>query len=467
MLAAQFVAAGYDVAADPAAADICVVNSCAVTQVAAAKSRRRYRSLRRINPSARLVVTGCHAELVLSQENREATASDDGTVSAGLCVDLWISNQQKDDLVSLVQAKLGVPADCEPVSMDDPWRASRSTSPRLDDASLFPAWLAGSVPPQFLRSVRPRTRPLVKIQDGCDNACTYCIVHLLRGPQRSRPREEILAEILALVRQGYREVVLTGVHVGAYGGDGLSRPKGGASKMSGLTALLTGLLGALPFTARLRLSSIEPWGPMQDDGLRPGFLALWQDPRLCRHLHFPLQSGSDSVLQRMGRHYSADEYAAWIEQARAAIPGLAITSDVIAGFPGETIADHEATLAFVDRAQFARLHVFPYSPRPGTLAAKMEDQIPVSERQRRAAQLRMVGQHSAEAFRRQLLGQTLAVLWETRRADGRWTGLTDNYVRVSVRSEKDLANRIIPVYLCELEPDGMRGQLVTDLASDR
>jgi threonylcarbamoyladenosine tRNA methylthiotransferase MtaB len=272
---------------------------------------------------------------------------------------------------------------------------------------------------------------------------------------------------LSLARQGYREVVLTGVHLGAYGYDAQGASTRGWPEKGNLTTLLTDLLEALPPTIRLRLSSIEPCGAMQDRGLRPEFLALWQDHRLCRHLHLPLQSASDSVLRRMGRRYHTDQYAAWLELARAAIPGLAITTDLIAGFPGETIADHEASMAFVKRARFARLHVFPYSARPGTPAAHMADQVPVPERQRRAAQLRMVGQCSAELFQQQFLGQTLQVLWETRQADGRWTGLTDNYIRVSVRADQDLANRLSPVYLCELERSGVRGRLAVSSTGDR
>lgn len=412
MLAGQFVAAGYEIVSDCERADLCVLNSCAVTRAAAGKSRRRLRALRRANPAIRLVLTGCYAGVV-----RVDPAGD------SIDPDLIVPNAQKDELISCVQARLG-------------GEEGLASDPRVCGRD----------------AVRPRTRPLVKIQDGCDNACAYCIVHRLRGKQRSRSRDEIVAEVLALRAQGYHEVVLTGVHVGAYG-----RERG-----ESLTALLTELLAALgppgQNSFRLRLSSIEPWD------LTSEFLALWNDPRLCRHLHLPLQSGCDATLARMNRGYTAAQYAAWAAQARTAIPGLALTTDVIAGLPGETPNDHAASVAFCEQIRFARLHVFAYSARPCTPAAEMPDQVPIQERRARAAELRQVGRRSAKAFRRQLVGLTLPVLIERGRsggADGRWTGLTDNYVRVYLRSPRELGNTVCLVRLCEPQGRGLRGELVS------
>jgi threonylcarbamoyladenosine tRNA methylthiotransferase MtaB len=311
-----------------------------------------------------------------------------------------------------------------------------------------------AVPERSQELVWPRTRPLVKIQDGCDNACAYCIVHELRGRQRSRPRDEIAAEVLVQRKQGCHEVVLTGVHVGAYG-----RERG--ESLAGLVRELLAALGppddSLDF--RLRLSSIEPWD------LAPAFLALWQDPRLCRHLHLPLQSGCDATLARAKRPYTTAQYAAWVDQARAAIPGLAVTTDLIAGLPGETPDEHAASAAFCERMRFARLHVFTYSERPGTPAAEMPDPVPVHERRARAAQLKAIGRESAAAFRRQFLGQALAVVVEKRRArrpgvEGWWTGLTDNYLRVYVQSGRELENTVCAVRLVEPLAGGLRGELV-------
>ncbi len=392
-LARQFAQAGHTVVSRPEEAELCVVNTCAVTHVAAGKSRRRFNLLRRLNPDARLVATGCYTGL---EEN-------------GLQADMIVTNEHKFELVALVEAHFGSP----PV-------------------------IAPAYPPPV-----SRTRPLVKIQDGCDNACTYCIVHILRGPQRSRPRDEILAEVEELVRQGYQEVVLTGVHIGAYGSD----------CGDDLAGLVQAILNRTPL-ARLRLSSIEPWD------LNPEFFALWQDPRLCRHLHLPLQSGCDATLQRMERRYTTAQFADLVARAREAVPDIALTTDVIVGFPGESEREFAISAGFVRAMGFARVHVFPYSPRPGTPAATMPDQVPPPVRRQRAQQMREIARRSADAFRRRFLGHTLSVLWETRRADGLWSGLSDNYLRFLTRSEENLHNTIRPALAVEVKADGLRGELL-------
>jgi threonylcarbamoyladenosine tRNA methylthiotransferase MtaB len=429
-LAGQFAAAGYEVVPDVAQADLCVLNSCAVTRSAAGKSRRRLRVLRRANPGARLVLTGCYADLVGA-----GLADVDGPGTDTL--DLVVCNAEKDALVSRVQAEL---------------RASPAADGSAPGTSPNPL-----APPDRGREVVcARTRPLVKIQDGCDNACAYCIVHRLRGSQRSRPRQEIVDEVLALRRAGYQEVVLTGVHAGAYG-----RERG--EDLAGLVRELLDALGPQETRPRMRirLSSIEPWD------LRALSFALWQDRRLCRHLHLPLQSGSDAVLARMKRHYTTAQYATWVAQARERIPGLAVTTDVIAGLPGETPEEHAASAAFCEGMGFARMHVFTYSARPGTPAAEMPDQVPLRERRARAAELKAVGRCSAAAYRERFIGQTLEVVIEKRRArgsgvEGWWTGLTDNYVRVYVQSARELGNSVRAVRLCEPLARGLRGELVEE-----
>jgi threonylcarbamoyladenosine tRNA methylthiotransferase MtaB len=396
-LAAQFAQAGHVVVLDPAQADVCVLNTCAVTHVAARKSRQRMRYLQRSNPAARLVATGCYVTL---GEN-------------GLAADLCVGNEDKDDLVAQVEALL------------EQWHMV----PTSADASQAEA-------------LKPRTRPMVKIQDGCDNECTYCIVHVLRGKQRSRARDAIMAEVAGLIRQGYQEVVLTGVHIGSYGRD----------RGESLERLVRAILSETP-PKRLRLSSLEPWD------IDRTFLALWEDPRLCRHLHLSLQSGCDRTLARMNRNYTAAQYAALVAEAREAIPDLAVTTDVIAGFPGETEADFGESAALVERTGFARTHVFVYSPRPGTPAADMPDQVDPQVRKARAARLRAIGGASSQQFRLRFVGRTMPVLWETRRPDGRWSGLTDNYMRVYVDSELDLANTIREVHLLGLKRGGLCGTL--------
>ena len=413
MLARQFARAGWEVVLDAGEADVCVVNTCAVTQAAGRKSQRRFRSLHRLNPSARLVATGCLTGL----DSRCVDSPDKACRPGDLDLDLVVPNDQKQELVLRVQAAKG------------DWG--------LDDAPCSPAGMPAGMPVALC----PRTRPLVKIQDGCDNDCAYCIVHTLRGRQRSRSRQDVLDEIVSLVRQGYHEVVLTGVHVGSYGRDS------GDSLVGLVRAILDGTS-----LDRLRLSSIEPWD------LRG--LDLWQDSRLCRHLHLPLQSGCNATLRRMNRRYTTSQYAEWVARARAAIPGLALTTDVIVGFPGETEAEHAASAAFVERMAFARVHVFAYSPRPGTPAAAMPDHVLLEVKQQRAAQMGEIGRRSGVSFRQQFLGQTLPVLWEMGRSCGRRSGLTDNYIRVFTDSDRDLANTLGPTRLIALEADGVRGEVV-------
>ena len=396
-LAAQFAEAGHTVVLEPEQADVCVVNTCAVTHVAARKSRQRLRHMQRRSPAARLVATGCYVSM-----------GDDG-----LAADLCIDNQAKDALVLRVEELLKE-WDIPPATAD----------------------------PSGGEALRPRTRPMVKIQDGCDNACAYCIVHVLRGKQRSRSRDSILAQIADLIRQGYREVVLTGVHIGSYGRD----------HGDSLKDLVNAILCHTP-PDRLRLSSLEPWD------IDPAFFALWQDPRLCRHLHLSLQSGCDRTLARMNRSYTAAQYVDLVAAAREAIPDLAVTTDVIAGFPGETEADFAESAALVARIGFARTHVFVYSPRPGTLAADMPEQVDPQVRSRRAALLRAIGRESGRRFRRRFVGRTMPVLWETCRSDGRWSGLTDNYVRVYAHAAEDLTNTVRQTRMLGLERGGLWGEL--------
>ncbi len=287
------------------------------------------------------------------------------------------------------------------------------------------------------------TRAFVKIQDGCNNRCAYCIVSLARGGERSRPRQEILAEIEALVAAGCKEVVLTGVHVGGYGRD----------LDTGLGQLVVAILTetAVP---RLRLSSIEPWD------LEPSLLRLWENPRLCRHLHLPLQSGCDAILQRMRRRYTTSQYADLVATARRSIPDLAVTTDIIVGFPGETAEEFAASLSFVEEMEFARIHVFKYSPRPGTAAAEMPHQVPHTEKKQRSEAMLALARECSHRFHRKFLGRRMEVLWEKPGQDDKriWSGLTDNYIRVLARSELDLTNTITSTKLVGLFDGGCAGK---------
>jgi threonylcarbamoyladenosine tRNA methylthiotransferase MtaB len=293
---------------------------------------------------------------------------------------------------------------------------------------------------------------LVKVQDGCDNACTYCIIHVARGAQRSRPADQILAEVRDLLRRGRQEIVLTGVHIGAYGQD-----QCGESASPDLWGLVSRIL-AETSVPRLRLSSIEPWD-LTEQAFRQ-----WDDPRLCRHLHLPLQSGCDDTLHRMARRYTTAQFAAWVAAARAAIPDLAVTSDVIVGFPGETEAHFTQSLAFVQALDLARLHVFPYSRRAGTPADQMPDQVPPQVKAERAQAMRAVAASSERSFQQQFIGRTMEVLWEGSQpqdGDPMWSGLTGNYLRVHTHHAADLANTITPTRLVTRTPGGLKGVIET------
>jgi len=283
------------------------------------------------------------------------------------------------------------------------------------------------------------------VQDGCDNHCTYCIVRLLRGPARSRPLADVVAEVQALAEAGCQEAVLTGVNLGSYGRD-LGLP-------GGLYALVKTLLTDTDLS-RLRLSSLEPWDLDED------FFRLWESPRLCRQLHLPLQSGCNEILRRMGRRTTRREFARLVEAARAAIPDLAVTSDIIVGFPGEDEDAFRASYDFVAAMEFARLHVFPYSPRPGTAAACLPDQVPPEVRRARARAMRELGAEQASRFRQRFIGRAMEVLWEQRRRDGLWTGLTDNYLRVVTHAEDDLHDRLTATRLLTAQNGYLVGEVI-------
>ena len=401
-LARRFAAAGHAVVGDPAQADVCIVNTCVVTAQAERKSRHFLRALHRANPAGRIAAVGCYVTLAAKE-----LASLPGLA--------WVvPNEEKERTVEIVTIS--------------------ALSPRSAEEGEG----RGALP--FFR-----TRAFVKVQEGCDNHCTYCIVRLLRGPACSRPLEDVVAEVQERVAGGYGEAVLTGVNLGSYGRD------------RGMGQGLRGLVGAvLNRTAlpRLRLSSLEPWE------LDESFFDLWSDPRLCRQLHLPLQSGCDETLRRMGRRSTTEQYARLARAARSAIPDLALTTDVMVGFPGEDEAAFAASLAFVERMGFARLHVFPFSPRPGTTAAKMAAQVPLQARRERARHMRQLGARLAERFRQRFVGREMEVLWERRRADGLWHGLTDNYLQVVTRHPADLHNRFTRTRLLAARDGVLVGEVV-------
>lgn len=407
-MARQFRAEGHALVAEAAGADLVVVNTCAVTTEAAADSRQKIRQAARAG-AGQVVVTGCWSSL------QPAQAAELPRVRR------VIPNDQKDHLVSTVLGLTPDAFDLEPLAR------------------------------QALPGLRQRTRAFIKVQDGCDNACTFCITTLARGAGRSRPIPAVLADIRAALLGGAQEIVLTGVHLGSWGRD-LS-----TGLEPGLAALIHAILADTD-TPRLRLSSLEPWD------LDANFFLLWQNPRLLPHLHLPLQSGSQTVLKRMLRKTTPRSFSKLAWAARAAIPQVAITTDVIAGFPGETEAEFRQTLDFAREMEFAGGHVFTYSSRPGTPAARMKNHLPGEVKKTRSAQLRALFGELSENYRKQFIGQTLPVLWESTSELDEWgwqmEGLTGNYLRVSAHASSPRWNVVDRVQLTALTPDGLRGEMI-------
>ena len=293
----------------------------------------------------------------------------------------------------------------------------------------------------------------MKIQEGCNQVCAYCIVPRVRGRERSIPPERLVDDINRFVGRDYREVVLTGTQLGSYGFD-----------LPGIE--LAGLLGLIlreTDVERLRVSSLQP------QEVTPAMLELWSDPRLCPHFHLPLQSGSDAVLTRMRRRYTAADYEDAVSRIRRAVPGAAVTADVIAGFPGETDDDFEHSYSLVERLELAALHVFPYSPRPGTSAAHFGPQVSPEVKRDRVRRLIALSEGHGRKFRASLVGEVRPVLWEEGRESDRgteWKGLTDNYVRVKTVSRMDLANRITPARLIGQSGGLVFAQAIVDEVSE-
>ena len=321
-----------------------------------------------------------------------------------------------------------------------------------------------SLPPSLHSS---RTRAFVKIQEGCDNNCSYCIVPTARGHQRSLPADEVLAEIRRLSSEGCQEIVLTGVNITSYGRDHGAPDARESARGLGLVRLLHSIVAETEIP-RIRLSSLQP------EDWNPRFYELWSTGRLCRQLHLSLQSGSDSVLRRMRRRYNTARYAQIVEEARRALPGVAITTDVIVGFPGETEAEHLETEEFLRSTGFAGLHVFKYSPRAGTDAAVMAGQVEPRVKQERSERLLALAEELSRSFRNQFDGAVLGVLWEEslstaqasklglERDDGKifWSGISDNYLRVYASGPETLQGTISGARIGPVAGDGVLGALV-------
>ncbi len=377
----------------PAQADAYLINTCTITHVADRKARRLIRLAQRLSPDAPVIVTGCYAE-------RDA----DG-LSALAQVQV-VGNTQKHDAANAVLSALD--------------GLAPSTSGENGSSG--------------------RTRAFIKIQEGCDDVCAFCIVPYVRGRERAVPIDDVVALAQERVEEGVQEVVMTGTQPGAYGRD----REDGTSAADLIEALL-----ARTDAPRIRYSSIQP----QD--ITPRLLACWDDSRMCRHFHLALQSGSDDVLSRMRRRYTASEFRDAVTLIRAAVPGASITTDIIAGFPGETDSDHRATVSLMDELRFTDVHVFPYSARPQTSASLLPDDAPPEVKRARAAELRALGSARRREALSARVGAVESVLFET--ADA---GLSDTYLPVQITDAGGLTNQIRGVSIVSAEETTLVGELL-------
>ncbi len=401
--ARDFQARGIQLAQDAGEADLVVVNTCAVTSESVRKSRNLIRRAQRENPHARIIMSGCYAALSPEQ------------VAGELGVDLVVGNQEKDRLVEIAARELQLPL-------------MPHTATEPGESSLL---------------ARGRQRAFIKVQDGCRYRCSYCVVTLARGEERSRSASDIVDEINTLHATGVNEVVLAGVHLGGYGSD----------CDSALSELVATVL-AQTRVRRIRLGSLEPWD-LPDD-----FWTLFQNPRLMPHLHLPMQSGADSVLRRMSRRCRRDEFLDLIAEGRRQVPDLVVTTDIIVGFPGETEAEWQQTVDFVERAMFGHIHIFAFSPREGTKAATLPLPVERALKRERSQQLHELSLTQRRAVLAAYLGREFEVLVEGRRETDDhggtcFSGYTPNFLRVRIASEEaDLSGQLVRVRLDTVSADG-------------
>lgn len=406
----EFMRYGFQIVDFSDVADIYVINTCAVTRTAEKKSRAIIRRAKRRNPQSLVVVTGCYAQLAKS----DLTALPE--------VDLVVSNRDKEHLMDCLSRYI-----------------RREEGTPGDQAR----WLR----PVEYTYHHGRTRGFVKIQDGCENYCSYCIVPLARGPVRSKLPEHVLAEVQSMVANDYREIVLNGVHLGQYGKD---------LEDWDLTRLLNFILKEIPGDYRIRLGSVEPTeitGELVD--------LVIHERRLCSHLHIPLQSGSDTILKAMNRHYTADQYLELLADLCHREPKMGLTADVMVGFPGEGEQEFRETCRLVEESPLNDLHVFRFSARPGTRAALMGNQISEAVKIERSQELIELGRGCRSRFLRSLIGAELEILTEET-APGGMRGLSDNYVEVVVEGA-ETSNRFYPVEVCGVEGTWLLGKVARRL----
>jgi len=402
--ATGFMSKGHDITQKPEQADVVVINTCAVTQDAVRKSRQLIRRTHRNNPTAKLVVSGCYSSL-----NKTIANEIEG-------IDLVIHNQDKERLVDITTQELNL------LTMP-----SEATIP--GESSLFK---------------RGRQRAFIKIQDGCRYRCTYCIVTVARGSERSRTVTDIISEIINLTSQGIHEAVLTGVHVGGYGSD----------INSDLYKLIKTILRETDLP-RLRLASVEPWD------LPDKFFELFSNPRLMPHMHLPLQSGSDGVLKRMSRRCKTEDFKRLIDYARSEVPDFNVTTDVIVGFPGETEDEWQESMEFISGTEFSHIHIFSYSEREGTKAASLPNQVKNEVKKIRSIELHQLAAEMKKTYLQKHIDREFPILWEGNSkteqvGSNRYFGYTPNFIRtqIDVTSDEIITNKIQLVKLSSVNPNG-------------
>ncbi len=408
-IAELFRGHGHEIVPFEAGADVYIINTCAVTKISEQKSRQIIRKGMELNPEALVVVTGCYAQT-------------SPTEIAGIPgVHLVVGLADRPRLVQLVgdYLKFG------------------ENQMSVTDITGIKMWQDLPVYDPF-----ERTRATLKIEDGCNEFCSYCIVPYARGRVRSMPMEEVMDNFRVLVQKGFREIVLTGIHLGHYGKD--------------LNVRLDRLLKQLLKTEgdyRIRLGSLEP-----KDVTGELLNLITGEEKICQHLHIPLQSGSDRILEKMGRNYDLPYYSELLHRAREQNPMIALGTDLIVGFPGENDQDFENTCRFVEEQGFSRVHVFRFSPRSGTPAATMPGKVTKKIQEERSRRIQEIALNSATSFSRLFLGKNVEVLFEEKTAEG-WMGLSGEYLRVIVDTAEDLKNKLQTVMIDHQKNDHLLGSL--------
>lgn len=413
-----FLRSGHQLVSFDGEADVYIINTCVVTNTGQRKSRQTIHRAIRKNPNALIVVTGCYPQ----------TAAEEVKAIAG--VDMIIGNQDRAQIVQLVEERL---AHRQTDTLDAVHKLTASTA--------FEEMAAGDI--------TDKTRAFLKIQEGCNQFCTYCIIPYARGPLRSRSLESIRTETQRLISAGFKEIVLIGIHLGCYGKE---NPDGPTLYDAVKTVL------DVPGVQRLRLGSLE------SVEVEPRLLTLMQeDARFCRHLHLPLQSGCDKTLQAMHRPYTTVKFKTLLADIKTMVPDIAITTDVIVGFPGETEADFETTCKFAESCGFSKMHIFPFSARKGTPAEKFAGAVTEAVKKERADILGKIDETMHKTFMQAMVGQTAKVLFEQPAGEDYFEGLTGNYQRVFVKSGGcNLGGEILPVKITAFDGEKLLGEIIKD-----